>query len=450
MRDHFANSSPGRSLTMRSIPRNGYADRDEGQFVRQPGGAGERFAGRPVIGPIDNRPGGSHHRGPARHEQFRERYEQGHLDAITRGTIGRKLDLDRQYRYYGSGDVARRLDLHTQLSHHGGWRHSRYQGPISNTFVSVHFGHNYFGPRWYPNRVWYPRWSDWVRWSWWDSCLPLYDPRPVFCRPIVYAAAAPVVVYDFPRWESLHVVNSGTWVDVPPVVVAPQQYDLQLLAVRFVDGGHPEQQIGPRYRVWFRNSSPQDVTTPFNVSIIAAQDDRLHDRLPQAGVRVEAIAAGETQAVDLRLPWEAYELSRDAAGNELPFDKLHVVVDSHREINEVADANNGAIVDRGDILPVDPAAFSTDVDTVSAGQAVSIAGEGFGPEPGQVLLYVKGLELQPEIQGWYDLGVRVEIPALPLAEPTEARLVVVRRDSAAANPVELTLAPAGVELLPAP
>jgi hypothetical protein len=239
-------------------------------------------------------------------------------------------------------------------------------------------------------------------------------------------------------------------VDVPSVVVAPQQYDLQLLAVRFVDGGHPEQRIGPRYRVWFRNSSQQDLTTGFNVSIIAAQDDRLNDQLPQAGVRVEVIAAGETQAVDLRLPWEAYELSRDAAGNAMPFDKLHVIVDSHGEINEVSAANNGAIVERGDILPVDPAAFSTDVDAVSAGQAVSIAGEGFGPEPGQVLLYVKGLELQPQIQGWYDLGVRVEIPALPLAEPTEARLVVVRRDSAASNPLELTLAPAGVELLPAP
>jgi hypothetical protein len=443
-------SSPGRSLTMRSIPRNGYADRDEGQFVRQPGGAGERFAGRPVIGPIDNRPGGSHHQGPARHEQFRERYEQGHLDAITRGTIGRKLDLDRQYRYYGSGDVARRLDLHTQLSHHGGWRHSRYQGPISNTFVSVHFGHNYFGPRWYPNRVWYPRWSDWVRWSWWDSCLPLYDPRPVFSRPIVYAAAAPVVVYDFPRWESLHVVTAGTWVDVPPVVVAPQQYDLQLLAVRFVDGGHPEQQIGPRYRVWFRNSSPQDVTTPFNVSIIAAQDERLHDRLPQAGVRIEAIAAGETQAVDLRLPWEAYELSRDAAGNELPFDKLHVVVDSHLEINEVANANNGAIVDRGDILPVDPAAFSTDVDTVSAGQAVSIAGEGSGRSRARCCCTSRDLSCSPRSRAGTTWACGSRFPRWPLAEPTEARLVVVRRDSAAANPVELTLAPAGVELLPAP
>jgi hypothetical protein len=313
--------------------------------------------------------------------------------------------------------------------------------------VNIHFGHSYFGPRWFPSRVWYPCWSDWVRWSWWDHCLPLYDPRPVYCRPIIYASCPRVVVYEYPQWQPLHVVPAGTWVDVPPVVVAPQQYDLQLLAVRFVDAGHPEQQLGPRYRVWFRNSSSQDLATAVQRVHHRGNDDGLHEQLPQASVRVEAIAAGETQAVDLRLPWEAYRLSLDAAGDPLPFENLHVIVDSHREIDDITVANNGAIVDRGEILPVDPAAFSTDVDTVVAGQAVSIAGEGFGPEPGQVLLYVKGLELQPEIQGWYDLGVRVEIPALPLAEPTEARLVVVRRDSAAANPVELTLAPAGIELL---
>jgi hypothetical protein len=443
-------SLAGRALTQRTIPRNGLVDGDQGLTGRPDSRSGAHVAGRPVVGPGDRLSGPGPAPGPARHQQFRERYDQGHWQSITHSPTGRRLDLDRQYRYYGTGDVARRLHLHTHLSQHGGWRHSVYQGPISHTFINIHFGHNYIGPRWYPSRVWYPRWSDWVRWSWWDRCLPLYDPRPIYCRPIVYVSCPRVVVYEYPVWQPLHVVSAGTWVDVPPVVVAPQQYDLQLLAVRFVDAGHPEQQLGPRYRVWFRNSSPQDLLQPFSVSMIAANDDRLHEQLPQASVRVEAVAAGEIQAVDLRLPWDAHQMSLDAAGNPLPFEKLHVVVDSHREIQEVTEANNGAILDRGDILPVDPAAFSTDVDTVAAGQAVSIAGEGFGPEPGQVLLYVKGLELQPEIQGWYDLGVRVEIPALPLAEPTEARLVVVRRDSAAANPLELTLAPAAFELLPAP
>ena len=65
-------------------------------------------------------------------------------------------------------------------------------------------------------------------------------------------------------------------------------------------------------------------------------------------------------------------------------------------------------------------------------------------------MYVKDLELDAEIQGWYDLGVRVKIPALPLAAATEAELVVVRGDGTATNPVKITIAPAGTKLLPAP
>jgi hypothetical protein len=239
-------------------------------------------------------------------------------------------------------------------------------------------------------------------------------------------------------------------VDVPDVVVQPERYDVQLLAVRFVDAGHPEEKLGPRFRVWVRNNGTADIATPFNVSLFASNDDRLSEELPQAGVRVEAIKAGETQSVDLRLPWEVYEMGRDAEDRPAPFAKLHVVVDSHHEITETSETNNGTVLKREEILPVDPAAFSTDVDTVVAGGMVSIAGEGFGPEPGQVLLYVKGLELQPEIQGWYDLGVRVKIPELPLAEATEAELVVVRGDTAASNPLKFTLAPKGTELLPVP
>ena len=289
-----------------------------------------------------------------------------------------------------------------------------------------------------------------MRWCWWDHCYYGYDPRPVYCRPIVYHSCPRIVVYDYPRWETLRTVASGTWVDVPEVVVPAQRYDVQLLAVRFVDAGHPEQKLGPRFRVWIRNNGNADMTSAFNVSVIASNDDRLNENLPQAGVRVEAIKADETQSADVRLPWEVYEMGRDAEGRPIPFAKLHIVVDSHGEISETSETNNGTSLKREEILPVDPAAFSTDVDTVVAGGMVSIAGEGFGPEPGQVLLYVKGLELQPEIQGWYDLGVRVKIPELPLAEATEAELVVVRGDTAASNPLKFTLAPKGTELLPAP
>ena len=104
----------------------------------------------------------------------------------------------------------------------------------------------------------------------------------------------------------------------------------------------------------------------------------------------------------------------------------------------------------GDILPVDPAAFAAESDTLAAGSMTSVAGEGFGPEPGQVVVFVKGLELQAEIHGWYDLGVRFEVPKLPLAAATDAEIVVVRGDGAVSNTLSVTLTPPGTETVPAP
>lgn len=388
--------------------------------------------------------------GPFRDQHLHDRIEKGHLDSLLHSKIGHKVDLHRQYSHHATGDVARRLGLHNQVSHHSQYRSYGHHGRICQEYLGHSFGHYYCGPSWYPSRVWWPRWNDWVSWCWWDYCTPVYDPRPIYCRPVVYPSCSRVVVYDYPVWQPLTTVTAGTWVDVPEVTVVAKQYDVQLLAVRFVDSGHPEKKEGPRFRVWIRNNSPDDVATPFNVMVIAADGDQLTKDLPQAGVRVDAIAAGETQAIDIRLPWDAYELSRDEAGRAVPFSDLHVVVDSNREITETSEDNNGIAIARGEILPVDPAAFSTDVDTVIPGEMVSIAGEGLGPEPGRVLLNVNGLELEPEIQGWYDLGVRIKVPSLPLTGITEAELVIVRSDSAATTPLKLKIAPVGTELLPAP
>ena len=50
-------------------------------------------------------------------------------------------------------------------------------------------------------------------------------------------------------------------------------------------------------------------------------------------------------------------------------------------------------------------------------------------------------ELEGEILGWYDLGVKLQLPNLPLSGPTKADLVVVRGDGAAANPLQITVTP---------
>jgi hypothetical protein len=69
-----------------------------------------------------------------------------------------------------------------------------------------------------------------------------------------------------------------------------------------------------------------------------------------------------------------------------------------------------------------------------------------------VLVNVGGQELQAEVLGWYDLGVRINVPQIDLKEATPAEVVVVRGDGAATNPIKVTLQPgqAGPALIPPP
>lgn len=414
---------------------------------------------------------------------FPERVKSGELSHLTKGAVAKNVQLDRQYRLSDKGDVARQLGLDKQMrdhrditqvrrvpkgdkplagpthsgpkladgghhdKHHDGHRdnhrrHLPYHGPIHAHFTKNCFHLHYCGPGYYPDLCWYPHWGPWVAWSWNYRCLPVWDPRPIWCRPVVYVAAPVWVYWQVPVWNPLPAVACGTWVDVPPVVVAPQQYDLQLLAVRFVDPGHPEEDLGPRYRVWFRNNSTQPITRPFNVTLLASMDDRVQAGLPQAGVRANSIQAGEVQAVDIRLPAHVNAMAPGAAGGREPFAMLHAIVDGNREIDDTVRANNGVAIARGEILPIDPAAFEVQPKAAAGGGEVLLAGEGFGPEPGQVLIHLGGIEMQGEILGWYDLGVRLCLPNLPLAGPAEAELIVIRGDGAAANPVKVTLTPA--------
>jgi len=242
-------------------------------------------------------------------------------------------------------------------------------------------------------------------------------------------------------WARLPVAVCGTWVDLQPVVLPETVYDLQLVAVRFIDPGHPDEKTGPRYRVWFRNNSAGPILRPFNVVLFAGNDKRLAAGLPQAGVRVPSIDALVTQSIDIRLPVEVYTMRRDDKGNPAPFSVLHVLVDAARETPDVNWANNGARLAPAEILPVDPAAFELDPVAAKPGMEVVLAGEGLGPQPGRVLLQVEGKEIDGEILGWYDLGVRLALPKLSLAAPTQADVIVIRGDGAAANPLKITLTP---------
>ena len=150
---------------------------------------------------------------------------------------------------------------------------------------------------------------------------------------------------------------------------------------------------------------------------------------------------GETKVLDIRLPLAANRLGVTPEGHRVPFNYLHVLVDGHRQIPETSEDNNGAVVARKDILPVDPAAFSTDLTASAPEGLLTVAGEGFGPEPGQVIVSVYGRQVQAEIQGWYDLGIRFEVPNFELTQSVDAEVLVVRGDGAVSNPLTVRLAP---------
>jgi len=370
----------------------------------------------------------------------------GKLNALINSKKSKNWNLKKQFALQNKGDVARQMHFNKNMLKHGGWRNRTLFGRMSRSYTRTHFGFWYAGPGVYPSYCWSPHWSQWVDWSWWDWCHPICDPRPIVCRPTLCDPCVAWDWYECPVWQPLPIVTCGTWVDVDPIAIN-SGLDLQMLAVRFVDSGHPEEKLGPRFRVWFRNNSTVDIHKPFNVMLLASNSRELSEGLPEAGSRVDHIDAGQIQSVDIRLPFAASTMSTDAEGYEVPFEQLHVLIDSHREIPEAFEENNGAVMARVDVLSVDPALFSTDTEVVVSGAMVNLAGEGLGPEPGKVLVSLNGMNFEAEIHGWYDLGVRVKMPELPLLDAAEATLIVVRGDGAASNPIEVQFAPQMAEVV---
>lgn len=124
--------------------------------------------------------------------------------------------------------------------------------------------------------------------------------------------------------------------------------DLQLVDVRLLDNGDSAKQIGPRYRVSFRNAGSSVVDHAFNVALVAADDANLTTNLPTIEGRISSVATGEIANVDLRLPATAFDMGSDSHSE---FAKLFVFVDSHGEVNDVNRDNNATGVDRTAVQP---------------------------------------------------------------------------------------------------
>jgi len=180
---------------------------------------------------------------------------------------------------------------------------------------------------------------------------PKYWPFPV---PPIFVITPPIVILPTPV-----IVVNRTVVVAPRPVLVNQPIDLELVGLQLVDDGSRDEQIGPRYRVWVRNNGPV-LHTEFKVTILAANGEEPKPELPNVSGRVSTIEAGQTIAVDLRLPPTASELGRDAQGNAIPFARLFVWIDSAQEIKESKEDNNATMMARTEIPTVEAALAKAD------------------------------------------------------------------------------------------
>ena len=88
--------------------------------------------------------------------------------------------------------------------------------------------------------------------------------------------------------------------------------------------------------------------------------------------------------------------------------------------------------------PVAPAIVS-----VPTGATLSLAGDSFGLEPGRVILALPGLQFQTQVTAWGVGGIQVRLPQLPLATPTQAKLIVIRSDGQQ-MPLTINVVPTGI------
>jgi len=136
--------------------------------------------------------------------------------------------------------------------------------------------------------------------------------------------------------------------DVADADVVDGGIDVEFTKIRQLDAGDPAKNLAPAYRVWFHNNSDVDIAQPFDVAILASNDDQLSQNLPYSSVRVDGLAADETTSVDIRLPIEAMSMG-SADGQTAPFAYVHTIIDAQKELVETNKANNLSVDGRDDI-----------------------------------------------------------------------------------------------------
>jgi hypothetical protein len=203
-----------------------------------------------------------------------------------------------------------------------------------------------------PNKDWHHK----KNFPWWTigigGCYPHNYPNncyPNDCYGNKYHnhCYAPIY-YRYPPVTNVTVVNPAPLQlnQAPQLPAQPalvDGVDLELLDLRLVDPGDATKNLGPRYRITFRNRGRVPAGN-FQVMLLASNDGTPQPGLPSGTAEIAGVAPGETLTADVRLT-----MTPDLA----TLNALTVALDSATQVVEFEEGNNVAVLDRTKITPAD-------------------------------------------------------------------------------------------------
>jgi hypothetical protein len=137
----------------------------------------------------------------------------------------------------------------------------------------------------------------------------------------------------------------------PAEAQAKDVLDVELTDVRLVEEGSLERNVGPRYRLYYRNNG--NVEAPkFHVSVAVDVGLKLTEKAELVTVEAVGLKPGKTQTVDVRLPVEVLKMAIDYEGQPAPFNAFVALIDSDNDLAETNEEDNILVFSRDKIQSV--------------------------------------------------------------------------------------------------
>ncbi|MFO0900424.1 MAG: hypothetical protein U0836_23565 [Pirellulales bacterium] len=194
--------------------------------------------------------------------------------------------------------------------------------------------------------------SGWCGWNNWYNpwCYRPYCYNYNSCYGYPYYCGYPV-------YNSYPVYNNTVTYVTPaqPVATEPAPQlplaDLLLTDLRLMDPGNGTD-LGPRFLLTIANQGPS-VSPPFQAGIAAAVSQEQLGSAVKAAAQVGPIQTGQTTTVEIRLPVQV--LGLPSPNGPTLFGVLGVSLDELNQVDELDEQNNGALVSRDQIQPLQAA-----------------------------------------------------------------------------------------------